>query len=479
MTDTTTAAGAYWIAVPGKNTYNLQAQHCAHGSSALISGVSVFNTDTISVPAARLARSGALRVSLPDSMNAFDAYVYIPGTTLFAPLHSGSVLIPEVPAGFIPAVYYARMSSSGLTVIRTNITVASNDTAAIFDNSVWTYSRQLFLNTTSSGANVSGNVPDFPLLVRLTGSTFSFSQTKKSGADLRFTASNGSPLAFEIEQWDSANAQAAVWVRLDTIYGNNSTQYITMCWGNPDAAAASNSAAVFDTAAGYQGVWHLGEGGDAMATDATANRYDGTPYGMSAASAVAGAIGSCRSFDGITSSIIMLNTARGMLDFSPASAYTVSAWVYVASQNNSFGVIAGKGHGQYYVRMKNSSSAAVWEISDYHENVGWQQVRDTLPPQTGAWKYVTAVHTGSTQKFYMDGNITDSLVRLDARNLVSADRSQDVALGAFVQYVANEGFCFFNGRIDEVRMASAAHSPDFIRLCYMNQKAADRLIIIK
>lgn len=39
-----------------------------------------------------------------------------------------------------------------------------------------------------------------------------------------------------------------------------------------------------------------------------------------------------------------------------------------------------------------------------------------------------------------------------------------------------EGWCYFNGKIDEVRVMNIAPSPDWIRLCYMNQKAEDALV---
>jgi hypothetical protein len=51
-----------------------------------------------------------------------------------------------------------------------------------------------------------------------------------------------------------------------------------------------------------------------------------------------------------------------------------------------------------------------------------------------------------------------------------------------LQQVTNpvyEGRCFFRGSIDEVRISSKARSNDWIRLCYMNQKAEDRLIQFK
>jgi len=42
-----------------------------------------------------------------------------------------------------------------------------------------------------------------------------------------------------------------------------------------------------------------------------------------------------------------------------------------------------------------------------------------------------------------------------------------------------DGFCYFKGKIDEVRISSAPLSPDWIRLCFMNQRENDKLVSFK
>ena len=58
--------------------------------------------------------------------------------------------------------------------------------------------KKIYLNTSVSGAGVYGNVADFPVLVRLTGSVFDFSQALADGSDLRFSGPDGAHLAYEI-----------------------------------------------------------------------------------------------------------------------------------------------------------------------------------------------------------------------------------------------------------------------------------------
>ena len=46
---------------------------------------------------------------------------------------------------------------------------------------------------------------------------FDFTQTKPDGADLRFSTTHNTPLAYQIEEWDPANGQASVGVRVPKI----------------------------------------------------------------------------------------------------------------------------------------------------------------------------------------------------------------------------------------------------------------------
>ena len=57
----------------------------------------------------------------------------------------------------------------------------------------WAYTRKIVMNTSASGANVTGEVKNFPVAVRLTAGSFNFAQAKPDGADLRFSSSAGAP----------------------------------------------------------------------------------------------------------------------------------------------------------------------------------------------------------------------------------------------------------------------------------------------
>jgi hypothetical protein len=164
------------------------------------------------------------------------------------------------------------------------------------------YLLHLQLNTTALGAGVATNQVNFPVLLRLKKSNFDFSKALKNGQDIVCRKPDGTVLPHEIEQWDSLNGVAAVWIKADTVFGNDSAHFINLTSGEDLGTAQSDPNKVFDTANAYCGVWHLNEnpaGGTGAIKDRTAFGNNGTSYGpMTSADQVAGMIGSGMNFNG-------------------------------------------------------------------------------------------------------------------------------------------------------------------------------------
>jgi hypothetical protein len=467
-TDTTDESGTYSFSHVDTGIYNIQAVQIDTRTRALVTSIAV-DTDTVRVHSAMVTPPGRLLVVLSKSFDPVNGYLYIPGTTV-AHLIDGmrdTLVLDSVPAGMIPGVCYTETDSPEQTVLRYSIAVSSGQTVTI-SNPVWKYSRQIYLNTTTTAAAVTGNVAGFPILIRLTNNNFNFSQAQSHGEDIRFSKSDNTPLAYEIERWDSANERAEIWVKADTVIGNDSTQYLQMYWGNPDARDSSNSAMVFDTADGFQGVWHMGQEGNTTVFDATANHYNGTPSGMNAAASVEGMIGCAQRFDGTSSYISLTGTAGSKLNFPQNGNYTFSSWVYTE-------VIDGKAH---YVLSKSNdsynldlSTKNLWEIYDVEDGVGLQSV--FAQPTSKQWKYLTGVCKGKDMRLYVDGICIDTTVVVISG--VPHESGYDLHIGKR----ADSDYGYWNGMLDEVCLMNVSLSPDWIKLCYMNQRADDKLVIFK
>lgn len=345
----------------------------------------------------------------------------------------------------------------------TGITVLSFSAFSQENYALWLYSKNITINTSATGHNILGNVINFPYVLRLSQFSFNFSQAKKNGEDIRFSKSGGAPLAYQINNWDSAGAKAAIWVKIDTILGNNATQYIKMYWGRPAASDSSNGRRVFDTQNGFAAVYHL-EQPTGNALDATANALAAVPNGNVPA-LTTGMIGSTQSFDGNGD---YYNAGTGApFNMSAVRTFSVSAWVYRQGAGaDAWEGIATKfawqaGNYREYELMLNGD----FTINISSDGTGGTEtiVRSGTTPNDNAWYYAAGTMDGAVMRLYVNGAQTATANKTAVYN--SANAPFLIGKGD-----ANQAF---NGKIDEVRVSRVARSSDWIRLCYRNQAGFD------
>lgn len=466
-TDTTNDSGEYAIKVPDSSArYSILAVHNAQGTSALISGITI-EGDTTLVPEARLTVPGAINVMLPGGVDTVNGYLYVPGTGIAAglPGSNGHVVLGPVPAGTVPVLYYAVRNSAVSDVIRWDIPVPSGDTV-IIRNPEWKHAKQLYLNTTVTGADVSGNAYGFPVLIRLTAGNFVFSEANAGGTDLRFTKPDGSPLPHETDRWDAAGRSAEVWVRVDTVFGSTGSQYIMMYWGNTGATDSSNGSAVFAAADGCEAVWHC----DSTVNDATGNNHTGTCTGTAD---TAGIIGHCKKFN-----VFSYVKMSGLLN-APATV-TLAAWASLDRPDATGSEVVSVGDA-VLIRMDDSWKSKGTQGAYCVDPAGGVDSTHSCDrsgrffEQTG-WHYLvySVDIANSVQSLYIDG--TFCCATTSAIPIVYAGIGTDTYLGRHGN--GRTGFNFI-GKIDEVRVDKTVRSADWIRLCYMNQRADDKLVVFK
>jgi hypothetical protein len=365
--------------------------------------------------------------------------------------------------------------------------------AAVGNYGAWTNRRSIVLNTTASGANVAGTVTNFPVLIRLGSAEAATIAAANGGNSLRFSkADNTTALPYQIESWSPT--AAAIWVKVDSIKGNNNTQVIRMHWGNGAAASESNGAAVFDTTLGYEAVWHFSEGNSDTAFDATANnlkaapeRSNATDYSLGPEDTV-GVIGRARRYGTNSSgapsataanagnSFQVPNSASGPLNFGENGTYTVSAWVNVNAVGTSRSMLS-KGDRQYFLELR--SGGRQWEFSEYQATIGWNQtladtVKASTPQETATnnqWQHLVGVRNGTSQKLYWNGVMVDSTINIDG-GTTSARTTNNFTIG---RNPTSTGSRYFRGELDEIRVASVARSFDWIKLEYQNQRDVNTL----
>jgi len=342
------------------------------------------------------------------------------------------------------------------------------------DYSTWGFSRNIIINTSSSagGANITSNCIGFPLLVRLTSTTFDFNQARDSGQDIRFSKSNGQKLAYEIERWNKAGSLAEVWVRVDTVYHSNSTQYIKMYWGKNGVASRSSGNMVFDTSNGFQAVWHFGES-SGNANDATVNGYHASRSGNVAQTA--GGIGYGQTFDGTDDYF----TVASLPKVAFGTVFTASSWLYIPNSVTSAGALWSQSDGdatweaqetQAFFGDKTTNSAQQGRYPQFvGSSRGWMNPTNALG--TDGWHYVTYVYQLSdvTRKVYINAT---SEVLTTSNYAGGTDPGTTFIIGNKLSTDVNNDF---NGKMDELRLSNVVRSADWVKLCYETQKTTPTL----
>lgn len=315
------------------------------------------------------------------------------------------------------------------------------------------------------------------MYIRLEGSNFP-TGVAKGGSDLRVIDHHGQVMSFEITRWDSLAHKAALWVKLDTLFANDSNQSIALRWGNPWLANRSSGASVFDTV-DWSGVWHLDHiYRDSMNrprfVDATAFGDDGVLSGYQNWETTA-PLGNALTFDGMTNQVAMLprNLDMGKKEF------TLQVWV----RDEVKGTLTFlRGHDDslwnHHERAlllgvpNKPSSVLGW----YPGLIGWGNpnvyATAETPMDSSTWDLLTIRHTmatvdsGDVQWFFNGQQVVSNSHRSE---LESDDPTDSVYLAAFWGDKSRR----FAGSMQELQIAHVARSAEWIRMNAFNQIATN------
>jgi hypothetical protein len=483
----TNGKGEYRLDNIAEGTYSLEAGSDTDGAMASIKNIKITGkkVDTV-MNTGRLQKPGTILVQLAGLSSRNGDYVYLPGTSRFTVISdhdkvTGNSIISNVPAGkYTDLIYVTSADSHSVNLLTDTLTMHPGDTVESA-YTAWKYSRQLTLNTSVTGAGITNTVTDFPVIIRLNTATFNFSQAQSKGEDIRFSKANGSPLPYQIESWDAAGYQAVVWVKIDTVRGNDSTQAITMYWGNPDIISNSNSVAVFDTAAKFQGVWHLGENSENI-TDATINKFNGIRKGNQ--SRGLGEINYGQSFTDSGD-----YTELGDVGNPGTSSFTISAWVK-PSISGDYRTIISKSNGGlpsatygWNVSLDPTGKLVIFMATDTATQWGKKgsfvlASKADCIVDTISWHHVAVVIDRS--------NNTNCRVYIDGVDVSYLPTGGDIAtVGHLVNTYPlrigneNDGDGQWTGSIDECTISYTVRPAAWVQLCFINQGQNDRLVQFK
>jgi len=310
---------------------------------------------------------------------------------------------------------------------------------------------------------VSSNLTNFPLLVKITGdddlkTVANGGRVYHSlGYDIVFKSPSCGQLDHEIEKYDGSTGTLIVWVRVPVLSASTDTE-IYMYYGDSSATCSpENPAGVWDS--NYKGVWHLNEAVDDEATtgthyDSTANENDGSQTNNDDTD---GKIGTAQMFDGNSDYISVAHNAS--LDVT--SGLTMEAWVRLSNAGNNQKIV-GKVNSTYtrgyLIGVQTGLYPEIWN------NQGTNHVFTSGSISSSQWAHLaTTWTTGGNMIGYINGSQVNSI---SAGSYDIGTNSDALIIGAAPW---NPSTFEVNGRIDEVRVSAIARSADWIMAEYKNQ----------
>jgi len=299
----------------------------------------------------------------------------------------------------------------------------------------WAHKKKLAFDTTPNGTELTADVAQLPLLIRLHSGNFTFSEAKPDGTDLRFLAADGkTPLSYHIENFDPTNELANVWVSLPKLTANANTDALIMAWGNPKAPAAMSAKATYDaTQLLVQHFLQDFKDASANANHAIANGVSTTPSGP---------VGEAGVFNG-AGKLVIENSST--LKLAAAGELTLSVWLKPNGNDDANILQIGEG-----------KTALTWALTNGVMQVGMDKAlakaSATLSP--GVWQHVVVVLQAGKANFYVNGNAAGS------EPMVVTETVGVTTIGEA-----------FRGEMDELNVAGSARSAAYIKALYASQEA--------
>ena len=325
-------------------------------------------------------------------------------------------------------------------------------------------------------ANVSDDLTDFPVLIRLADLSASFWSTTPSasttvGTDIRVTTDDGSPVELprELVVASSTLQTGELWFKANSISSTTNTTFRIYYNGTTtgDYATSSTYGAQNVWTNDYRAVWHFQEDPSVAGTggiiDSTGNGYNGTDTGGMSSSSIDSTtpLGHGYSFGyGSGYFIDMGDPTDGGLDFLANEQYSLSAWAKSSDKTNIQYLVDKRGTNGYQLAFYQGTDKMTLRNDEGAANVDAVVNGAANAIFTGAWHY------------FVGGRTTDASFLYDnAVNHTTADATlANLSDTALFRVGANTaGTVSWSGSIDEVRLASTTRTQAWVDAEYLNQ----------
>jgi biopolymer transport protein ExbB len=328
--------------------------------------------------------------------------------------------------------------------------------AASWWNGDWKYRKEVTFDLSPTGADVTGNVENAPMLVRLSLANFNyFNDAKPDGSDFRVVAGDDlTPLKFHFERYDAQNQMAFLWISVPKLQGGNKSDKIYIYYGNSNAPAAADAAGTFD--ANQALVLEFGKN-TGLPVDLTA--YKNNPTAATVEPNPASLIADGIKLSGSQSISI---PASASLRLDPNQGYTASAWVKVSAAQNAAAVVALSDQGKELLLGIDGTRAFA------RFNGGGQPVTVTRTAElsSGEWHHLALTAGAGQLTLYVDG------VAAGQASVVLKEIGGTLTIGA-----SSNNSDPLTGEVDQVSVSKVARSADWIKSLARSEGTAAPLVV--
>ncbi|MDP2676648.1 MAG: DUF2341 domain-containing protein [bacterium] len=333
----------------------------------------------------------------------------------------------------------------------------------------WLYRKKITLEQAST------TLTAFPALVSLSDTDLS-ARAQADGDDILFTSSDGTTrLSHEIENYASGGLNA--WVKIPTL-SSSAANDIYMYYGNAATSSEQTPTTVWDGS--YEAVWHMSEdptGGAPQILDSTANNNDGTIVGTwiagdqtlgstgsttSSGAAIAAKIGGSLYFTGLLTRDYIAAGAGSSVDLN--DKLTASIWVKGGDQSqDTFAQMFGKVLADNVGWGIDTATAGPGTRVRVDTSGGIAQTKNFGNALDNTWRRLTVILDSGNIDLFLNENQTIDSTYTHGTGLSTTEQ---VNIGR-----RSNNSNYYEGFLDEARIASTTLSADWLAIEYDNISA--------
>lgn len=312
---------------------------------------------------------------------------------------------------------------------------------AAFGNGEWEEKKKISFDVAAPGVEIKEPVALMPVPVRLHTGNTEFAKVKPDGSDLRVVAADDkTPLKQTLEFFDPANELGLIWVQVPKLVAGEANSFAWLYHGNPKAGAVEGKGA-FD---GHSFVYHFSE--KDQFKDASGNGNH--PKESTAIPGRLTHLGWGAGFNGAERVVLGESPTLRVIG---ANGFTYSAWIKLAGTE-----------GNLYQQKDGTGSIAIGlEGGTLAVAVGSARAKAGSALPVGTWQHVAVTWGGGKVTIYNNGK------EVASAPAPVGDLGGEAVLGAG-----------FHGDMDEVAVAPALRSAEFVRLQYVSQQPDSPLVSI-